>query len=77
MSEPGERTAEKQPRQPELMDRRVGQRLSALQDVNGDDTGKIYRHGTTAAEASERSDIVPRCPDQSITSTSSLGFVCG
>lgn len=41
---------------------------SVLQDVN-EDSEKIYRRGTTASEASDRNGVVPRCPDQSITST--------
>lgn len=42
--------------------------LSVQQDVSGDDSEKIYRHRTTAAEASERTDIGPQCPDQSVPS---------
>lgn len=41
--------------------------MSILRDVNGD-SEEIYRHGTIVSEASDRSDIVPRCPDQSINS---------
>lgn len=42
--------------------------LSVLGEVSGDDSGEIYRHETTASEASGRSGSLPRRPDQSITS---------
>lgn len=41
--------------------------MSVLRDVNGD-SEEIYRHGTIVSETLDRSDMVARCPDQSITS---------
>lgn len=51
--------------------------LSVLHDVNRDDSEEIYRHGTTASEASKRSDVSGGAQTRTSPPLSSLRFVCG